>query len=265
MSTTDSTVLRAIAVRLEGPMQSYGASSVGVNRPTEDAPTKSALVGLLGAALGIDRIDVRALVELDRAMATVVRVDCAGRIETDYHTAQDVPTMEGGGAKVALTRRSYLADAVFTVLLCNESEEVLAEWHDALRYPRWAPVLGRRACPPAVAMVEREFAMIEGATWSELLAKVPIASEVALRAARPTDTQASAFTVYVDERLCSDEERERGRTLVRRDRIVGPGQRMFFDRAACVLEWSAPDAARHEQARRSDGEWPAGNDTTEWL
>lgn len=264
-------VLRAIVVRLEGPMQSYGASSVGVNRPTEDAPTKSALVGLLGAALGIDRIDVQALVALDRAMGTVVRVDRAGTIETDYHTAQDVPTMEGSGAKVALTRRSYLADAVFTVLLCHEGADVLAEWHDALRYPRYAPVLGRRACPPSVPLVERKLAVIEGARWPDLLAKAPVAIEPVHRGKRQSP---SGHTVFVDERLCSDEEKESARTLVRRDRVVGPGQRMFFDRAVCVLEWSAAPGSKGERAEGHDESehgasdehrWPIGEDTTEMF
>ena len=262
--------LRAIVVRLEGPMQSYGASSVGVNRPTEDAPTKSALVGMLGAALGIDRIEVQALVALDRAMATVVRVDRAGTIETDYHTAQDVPTMEGSGAKVALTRRSYLADAVFTVLLCNERADVLADWHDALRYPRYAPVLGRRACPPSAPLVERELAVIEGARWPDLLAKAPVAVEPL----RGKHGARGAHAVFVDERLCSNEEKEVARTLVRRDRVVGPGQRMFFDRAVCVLEWSAAPGSKGERVEgHHEGEhgawdehrWPIGEDTTEMF
>ena len=46
-----------LVFRLYGPMASWGEIAVGENRHTANYPSKSALLGLLGAALGIERDD----------------------------------------------------------------------------------------------------------------------------------------------------------------------------------------------------------------
>ena len=44
-----------LVLRLEGPLQSWGERSRWDVRETADRPTKSAVIGLLGAALGLKR------------------------------------------------------------------------------------------------------------------------------------------------------------------------------------------------------------------
>lgn len=251
--------LRALVLRLVGPMQAYGAASVAVHRPTEDAPTKSAVLGLLGAALGIDRADTAALVALDQSFSLVVRVDARGTALTDYHTAMDVPSMDGASVRkyATITRRTYLCDAAFTVLLVQSREETLAQWHRALRYPRYAPVLGRRACPPAVPLVERAPTVVQGADWRALLDAAPVA--VAERRAAH-----DSYDVHVDESLCRGDDRALPARLVRRDRLVGPGPRMYWDRPVRVCAWRARGADEAQvAARESFDDHATEIDTTE--
>lgn len=263
--------LRALAVRLIGPLQAYGGTSVAVDRPTEEAPTKSAMMGLLGAALGIDRGDTSALVELDRSFALVVRVDSAGTALTDYHTVLEIPSLDGASIRkhATITRRTYLADAAFTVLFVQQSEALLERWHDALRYPRYAPVLGRRACPPAVPLVDRERKIVAGATWRALLNGVSVAESVMVWGARTAKRERAEYDVHMDEELCDGEDRALARRYVRRDRLVGPGPRMYWDRPVRVCRW-APDATSGDDAiaragAREDGfeDRVTDRDTTE--
>lgn len=276
----------AIALRLTGLWQAYGANSVGTDRPTEDVPTKSAIVGMLGAALGIDRLDVDGLVALDRAFAMIAYADARGTLESDFHTALDVPPMEQGASrskgKTALTKRYYLADAVFTVLVVTErrEEERLFAWHEALRYPRYAPTLGRRACAPGTPVVMPTCAVLRGDDWRAL---VGAAEDERVRIAKALEGEIPWFAraderrfetwcdVHVDEHLCSEDERrdERVRRIVLRDRVVGPSIRMFYDRPVRVFRWEWPTRKRKPVgagtvgARERD---TIGRDTTEgWL
>ena len=69
---------------LAGPLQAWGSSSRFARRGTENAPTKSGVVGLLAAALGRERTaDVSDLA----ALRFGVRVDQPGTRVRDYQTA----------------------------------------------------------------------------------------------------------------------------------------------------------------------------------
>ena len=48
--------MTVVALRLAGPLQSWGSGSRFVRRTTETAPTKSGVLGLIAAAQGIRRI-----------------------------------------------------------------------------------------------------------------------------------------------------------------------------------------------------------------
>ena len=47
--------MTVLLLRLAGPLQSWGSSARFVRRTTENAPTKSGVIGLLAAAQGRDR------------------------------------------------------------------------------------------------------------------------------------------------------------------------------------------------------------------
>lgn len=75
--------MKIMLLRLEGILQSWGERSRWDHRDTSDMPTKSALIGLLGCAMGIPRGDPW-LNETARLLQTAVRADRAGSIMTTF-------------------------------------------------------------------------------------------------------------------------------------------------------------------------------------
>ncbi|ASU79838.1 type I-E CRISPR-associated protein Cas5/CasD [Actinopolyspora erythraea] len=148
--------MSGLLLRLGAPLQSWGTHSTWNERDTELFPTRSGLIGMLAAALGIPRGgDLSAL----RSLRLLVRIDRPGHHLVDYHTVgggrtrkQTVPTAKGDyrqqGMGTIVTNRHYLADAVFTVGITGPNLKVLSDVDNALRSPNWSPFLGRRSCPP---------------------------------------------------------------------------------------------------------------------
>jgi CRISPR system Cascade subunit CasD len=210
--------MRAIGIRLEGPMQAWGGPTAGDDRPTLEFPTKSGVLGLVAGALGIDRSDTSSLLALHRGFGVAVRVDRAGVRGLDFHTVQQVPTAEGGVAETVVSRRSYLYDASFAVLLMEvEASRPLKDVVDALRCPYFVSALGRKGCPPAVPVLAAP-APVEGANWRELFSRLPIAES-----GKGAEEQ---LDVFVEGRHPG-----RLRELRVRDQFVGPLRRMFGERS----------------------------------
>lgn len=133
--------MSVLLLQLAGPLQSWGAASRFARRSTENAPTKSGLVGLLAAAQGRERSDD---VSDLAALRLGVRVDQPGVRLRDFQTAHHGDT----GEAMPVSDRFYLADAVF--LAAFEGDQALVEeLHQTLRAPVYLPYLGRRSCPPA--------------------------------------------------------------------------------------------------------------------
>ncbi|MFF4652597.1 type I-E CRISPR-associated protein Cas5/CasD [Streptomyces sp. NPDC001380] len=135
--------MSVLALQLAGPLQSWGASARFARRSTENAPTKSGVVGLLAAALGLDRDDDTRLAEL-AALRFGVRIDQPGTRIRDFQTARHFDT----GEAMPLSERYYLADAVF-VAAVEGPAPLVDRLHAALRAPAYLPYLGRRSCPPS--------------------------------------------------------------------------------------------------------------------
>ncbi len=148
--------MSTLLLRLEGPLQAWSSQGKLSVRDTEREPTKSGVLGLVGAAIGMDRSDDATLSELVR-LAMAVRVDRAGSLLRDFHTA-------GGGrfrgreywvhdAKDCVpSERYYLQDASFVVALSGE-RPLLERIVRGFAAPKWPLFLGRRSCPLAVAPV----------------------------------------------------------------------------------------------------------------
>lgn len=221
--------MRAVGLRLEGPMQAWGGPVAGDDRPSIGFPTKSGVLGLVAGALGIDRADVTSLVALHRELQVVVRVDQPGVRGVDFHTAQAVPRGDRGVAETVVSRRSYLYDASFAVLLLGRGEGVgptLQTIVEALAHPRFAPALGRRACPPSKPVLEaRE--LMEGDDWRDLLGQVAVAG---------VPRGAAQLDVFVEGGRLPGSLRE----LRLRDHLVGPLPRMFGERTVCHYRVPGP-------------------------
>lgn len=139
-----------LLLRLVGPMQSWGTTSRFDQRDTGKEPSKSGVVGLLAAALGIDRenwTDLEPLTHL--SMGT--RHDRPGVPKRDYQTAGCAATdtiikADGTQAKDGVvSHRFYLADAAFLVGLECEERSLLERVHAALRDPVRPLALGRKS------------------------------------------------------------------------------------------------------------------------
>jgi len=158
----------ALAFYIDAPMQSWGASSKFQHRETNSFPTKSAIVGLIAAALGIDKNGAEEATILGRIVdlkLTVARLDSLQRKSSrlsDFHTVgggynkqsslrekMSIPKKASGAPfGTVITHRSYLTDAAFVVLL-EGSVEVMSEVQAALLDPVWGVWFGRKACIPA--------------------------------------------------------------------------------------------------------------------
>lgn len=146
-----------LALRLEGPLQAWGTSSLYNRRLTDVLPSRSAVSGMLCAALGLDRgsaeeaaflRDMTAVHMLAVAVPRRLgdRVLPVRRLE-DYHTVQDTAKADGSLKDCHITRRQYLLDAAFRVFLSGE-RGLLEKAGKALRDPVWGLWLGRKACIP---------------------------------------------------------------------------------------------------------------------
>ncbi|MFH0800036.1 MAG: type I-E CRISPR-associated protein Cas5/CasD [Pseudomonadota bacterium] len=144
-----------LLLRLAGPMQSWGTTSRFAQRDTGKEPSKSGVVGLLAAALGIDRENWAYLEPLTR-LSMGVRHDRPGVPKRDYQTAGCAATdtiikADGTQAKDGgvVSDRFYIADAAFLVGLECDDRSFLEQIHAALRDPVWPLALGRKSYVPS--------------------------------------------------------------------------------------------------------------------
>ena len=79
--------MATLLLRLAAPLQAWGADSKFETRKTNREPTKSGVIGLLAAALGLRRDDGEALARLAQ-LRFGVRVEREGQLLVDYHIAK---------------------------------------------------------------------------------------------------------------------------------------------------------------------------------
>ncbi|GER79722.1 MAG: type I-E CRISPR-associated protein Cas5/CasD [Anaerolineales bacterium] len=144
--------MNTLLIRLSAPMQSWGTQSRFTVRDTGLEPSKSGVLGLLCAALGIDREDDGSLQPL-ASLRMGVRVDREGLLKVDYHTAKNVRMANGKTKDTEVSNRYYLADAVFLVGLESEDLALLEKIQSALGKPVWALFFGRKAFVPSESIV----------------------------------------------------------------------------------------------------------------
>lgn len=151
---------------LAAPMGSFGGPSGHERRGSLNWPARSALLGLVGAALGVRRND-------NDGQDALRQWSCAVSLLTDsvplqdFHTVQTVPSTNikrpdtrraalaalKHSDNATLTRRDYRTDCAFGVALWGapRGQDVA----DALNTPHFTPYLGRKSCPLAAPMAAR--------------------------------------------------------------------------------------------------------------
>ncbi len=169
-----------LALLLDGPLQAWGHASRYERRTTALHPTRSGVIGLVAAALGIDKHGDDETGELARFAALRLTTVALPRSDhrtgarpmqrlLDYHTVTGIRRASGKVDEDATvqTYRHYLLDARFGVLL-EGAQVLLDEIARALADPRWGVWLGRKCCIPASPLLASEVGMRDEA-WRQLL------------------------------------------------------------------------------------------------
>lgn len=174
-----------LAPLLDAPLQSWGFASRFQRRTTGLHPTKSGVIGLICAAMGLAKgsaeeqttlpelarlnmtsIAIPRVVQPDGLQAPVLRLE-------DYHTVLNTRRASGSPNKDAVvTRRQYLLDARFGVILFG-SRALLGRVGSALQNPVWGVWLGRESCIPAELLYRGLFDS-EQEAHRELLREKPV-------------------------------------------------------------------------------------------
>lgn len=165
--------MRALILRLDAPLMSFGDVAIDEIRPTRPLPTRSMLTGLLANALGYDHREVAAIAGLQDRLRFAARLDRPGRRLVDFQTAEiakrdpmwttrGAPAERAGGegsySGPVLRYRHYLADALVTVALTLDPADEppdLEALGAALRRPERPLFLGRKGCLPAAPLLDR--------------------------------------------------------------------------------------------------------------
>ena len=160
---------------LYGPMASWGEIAVGEDRHSSDHPTKSAIMGLVGAALGILREQEDLHTKLSRSLGMACLVRDPGVPLGDYHIIQTPPQSALRSVRHIRTRkdelsigrallnsieswREYRCDTFVHVCLWERGQSVpcsLDVIAEALNRPRFCLYLGRKSCPPGLPVRAR--------------------------------------------------------------------------------------------------------------
>jgi CRISPR system Cascade subunit CasD len=212
-------------------MQSWGTTSRFDQRDTGKEPSKSGVIGLLAAALGIDRenwTDLEPLTHLSMG----VRHDRPGVPKRDYQTAGCAETYtiikaDGTQSKDGVvSHRFYIADAAFLVALEGDDRTLLEKAHAKLKNPAWPLALGRKSYLPSESIwIENG---VQDDPFREVLARLPwIVSpgkweELPEKLLVSFESEDESGVLKMDQPLSSFAERRFGARFVRSEWIPFP-------------------------------------------
>ena len=152
---TDFLLLRSML------LASWGDILIGEVRDSWDSPSRSAVLGLVAASLGIDREDQLAHDGLDASLGVAVCLDVPGVSTVDYHTVQTATALwvkkhkprtrrellEADDLPTILSRRTLRLDALArgAIWLRHGASRTLADIRAALVRPAFVLYAGRKA------------------------------------------------------------------------------------------------------------------------
>lgn len=224
-----------LVFQLYGPMAAWGDIAVGEYRPSFAHPSKSAIIGLLAAALGIRRDEEERQKSLSGACAFAVRVDAMGMLLRDYHTAQVPPEKKGvtyhtryselsWGLNTILSSRDYRCDAAYTVAvgLRGSLEFTLQKLAEKLRKPDFTLYLGRKSCPLAIPLNPK---IVQAVDFKEALNDIHLSAHLL-----PLVTETTHVGVYWDDGIISGYENDHVHVITRRDVPLSRKRWQFSER-----------------------------------
>jgi CRISPR system Cascade subunit CasD len=151
-----------LVFQLYGVLASWGDQAVGGERPSSDHPSRSALLGLLAAGMGIARDEEDKHIELSRQSRFAIKLYSPGQVLRDFHTTQVPPTIKKikhlhtrrdeihtDNLGTILSAREYRQDALAVIALWleEEGEYSLDDLQSGLTQPHYHLYLGRKSCP----------------------------------------------------------------------------------------------------------------------
>ena len=239
---------------LYAPMASFGEIAVGERRMSWAMPSRSAVLGLVAAARGLDRADDGVHLELEESLYYAVRTDAPGRSLLDYHTAQ-MPKARRGRSyttrreevseedlivagrvgrgrldETVISTREWLSDTCFTVCLWERegSGISLDDLAAALREPQFVLYVGRKSGPLGLPL---DPALVVAETFDEAFKerqRNPVEQQVldSIRTGNGTSAR-----VAVDHDAATG-----GRIERRRDSIVNRTRWQFGERLERVID-----------------------------
>lgn len=219
--------MATLLLRLVGPMQSWGTTSRFDQRDTGKEPSKSGVIGLLAAAMGIDRENWDSLEPLTR-LSMGVRHDRPGIPKRDYQTAGCAATdtiIKANGSQSkdgVVSNRFYIADAAFLVGLESSDKALLQRIHAALRDPVWPLALGRKSYVPSEPVWIEDG--LEDAPLMEALSR------------RPWITSLRRWKAY-PEKLLVSRESDDGSGALKMDQPLSSFAERKFGARFVISEW----------------------------
>ena len=145
---------------IDAPLQSWGFDSCFERRTTGLFPTKSGVVGLICAAMGLAKgsaEEAATLPKLAKLKLTAWQfprsTKSKGNLKIerleDFHTVEGTRKADGKkNSNPVITRREYLQEARFGLELSGE-EALLQSIAEALSNPKWGVWFGRKNCVPS--------------------------------------------------------------------------------------------------------------------
>lgn len=230
-----------LVFQLYGALASWGDIAVGEDRPSLGHPTKSAIMGLLAAALGIDRKSDAVHTQLSQQYAIAVCVRANGELLRDYHTVQvpggkrqyasrrDELLMDKLNLNTILSKRDYRTDAFYQVAVWATVEEPaysLATLQKHLQQPMFNLYLGRKSCPVSLPLHP---VISSAVSLKQAFDAYPLA-----QASPWTDslTKSELVSYFWEDGKLTDEQRgmESSMTYPRRDQVSSRKRWQFANR-----------------------------------
>lgn len=227
-----------LVLQLYGPLVSWGDIAVGEYRPSCDRPTRSAVIGLISAALGIRYDQQDDIDAISRGYRIAYRLDEEGIIVRDYHTTH-VPSSGTGRNRhtfatrcdelkapekdisTILSSRDYLCDAYVTVFITVAEiyPYELKDIREALIKPVFVLYLGRKSCPLALPLNPQ---IITASSLVEVCKQIP--SSLLIRKKKSSQQVRVFWEEGVNAGLSELH------TVVRRDEPMSRKRRQFANR-----------------------------------
>ena len=176
---------------IAGTMCSWGEIAFGTNRSTSNRPTKSAIIGIVAAALGIERTNSRDLMALSTGYDYIF-VSAGIESEMQDYSTVETPASPLGEktwlpprslelncekTETIVVRRNYLCNGYYSVFIVPKdgAKYDLHQIKEALEHPKYVPYLGRKSCPlsfpmcPTIEQYDRIYDLIEDKALSPFL------------------------------------------------------------------------------------------------